>query len=87
MSVRSRVRTGSSVMGMTPGSHAHPLAEIGGDGGQGFAGLQAARPLQMQGHIAVTQAKPGLAAQRLHRLHERPGFVVPAPAELAVGQA
>ncbi len=68
------------------GANAHPPAQIGGDGGQAFARLQPPRSFHMQSDIAIAEAEPGLAAERLHRFHERPGFVVPAPAKFAIGQ-
>ncbi len=70
-----------------PRTHPHPPAQIGGHRGQALAAFQPARAFDVQGHVAVTQAKPGLAAQCLHRFHERPGFVVAAPAEFTVRKA
>ena len=69
------------------GADAHAFAEIGGDGGEGFAGFQAAGALDVEGYVAVAQTEPGLAAELFQRLHEGPGFVVAAPAKLAVGHA
>ena len=51
-----------------------------------FAVVQPAGSFHMQSDIAIAETEPGFAAQSFHGFHERPGFVVTAPAEFAIGQ-
>src|SRR5260370_374434 len=57
----------------------HPPAELGGYVGRAVARAQAPRPLDVGCQIAVAEPDPRFAAQPAERLHERPGFVPPAP--------
>ena len=66
---------------------AQRAAEIRGDGGESVAGAQSARSLNVNGQIAVPQAKPRLAPERGERRHEGPGFVASSPAALRIIEA
>ena len=73
--------------GHHPRGNSQAMAEVCGDGGQGFARRAPSRTLDMGGEIAVAQRKPSLAAERRERSHERPCLVAPAPAALRVVEA
>jgi len=65
---------------------AQAAAQVGGHRGQGFAVAESTRPLHVKREVTVAELEPCLPTQRLHRLHEGPGFVVPTPAEIAIGE-
>ena len=81
--VRTRVRTGSSLIGRTRGRYAEAIGRSRlRDRRQRLAGAQPPRALDVRREVAVAEPEPGLAAERLQRRHEGPGLVAPAPAAL-----
>src|SRR5262249_330607 len=70
-----------------PRRYAEATAKIIGDLRQAFARRAAPSALDMGGEIAVAEVEPGFAAEAFERLHESPGLVAPAPAELSVVEA